>query len=458
MSDSAKPSTSQRIFRVGALYDGSGGFWPAADVFIADGVIIAVQDRSDTSCVADSVWRHFRDAEVVELPESIMLPGLINSHQHFYSSLSRGMKPQGSLDSFPEILRNLWWRLDRALDPDGVAISARVAMLEGVKHGCTRIIDHHSSPSAVRGSLEAIAREAKALNLTTVLCYECSDRNGEQNFRDACEENLEFAERHRADPLCRGMLGLHASFTLSHLSLSYLSANRPAEVPVHVHVAEDLVDVRHARDEGFEGPAARLAAHGLLDGNSLLVHGVHLSASEIQTVAAAGCWTALNAESNAHNRVGYSDPGRLRPDRILLGTDGMSADPVSALKFSYLMQCSQGESRRELLDTAEAMLFRNPARYLSGIFGRSVGTVTPGETADFAVFPYGAATDLHADNLLAHVLYGLANQSLASWVYANGQAVLEAGRFRAVNEAEVYAQARDAAGRCWSRYQEMPES
>ncbi len=82
---------------------------------------------------------------------------MINFHDHFYSRLAKGLPLKGSMENFEEILQNLWWKLDLALDEEMIRASAQMAALESIRNGVTYIFDHHSSPKSANGSLEIIA-------------------------------------------------------------------------------------------------------------------------------------------------------------------------------------------------------------------------------------------------------------------------------------------------------------
>ncbi len=84
--------------------------------------------------------------------------GLVCGHTHLYSALARGMPaPPHTPTTFTEILELVWWRLDRALDLDLIGWSARLGALEALESGTTALVDHHSSPNAIEGSLDVIA-------------------------------------------------------------------------------------------------------------------------------------------------------------------------------------------------------------------------------------------------------------------------------------------------------------
>src|SRR5581483_4742896 len=244
----------------------------------------------------------------------LVVPGNVCAHTHLYSALARGMPYRlDPPEDFLQILQRVWWRLDRALDLDGVGASARVGGLEALLSGTTTLIDHHASPCAVDGSLDVLEGALSGLGVRHVLCYETSDRDGAAVARAGLQENRRFIVRaaREALPLSRGLVGAHASFTLSDDTLRALVEEAlDLECGLHVHAAEDGVDA---------GAVERLAACGALDARTLLAHGVHLDEHELRLVAEAGSWLAHNARSNMNNAVGRAEAAALDV-RVPLGT------------------------------------------------------------------------------------------------------------------------------------------
>ena len=451
MHNSAVVKKTRRIFSVGALYDGAGRFLEECEVYVDRGVVARILSRADDGDESNEFRRDYVGADRVDLPNGLMLPGLINSHHHAYSALARGMPLRGSFADFPSVLENLWWRLDRALDLEAVHLSGLVTAIDSVHRGCTAVIDHHSSPGHIGGSLQALADAFDALSMTSVLCFETSDRNGAGTFEKSIEENLEFIAKHEAGRSVRGVFGLHAGFTLCRASLERLAQIIPDHVPVHVHVAEDRCDVEHARAEGFAGPLDRLAALGVLRRRSLIGHGVHLAGAEFDLLDASDAFLVHNPQSNFNNAVGYADLDRVPLARILLGTDGMSSDMLGAAQFAFLAYKGLGKAGRDPFELARKMLFENPSGYVSALFGRTVGRIEEGSPAEFAVFGYRGPTPLDGGNLMAHLLYGLSPAPRASWVYARGVPVIEDGVLRAVDETSVLEAANAKAATVWKR-------
>ncbi len=444
----------KQVISVAWFFDGVSRFLADCEVHIEAGVTVGILAKDDKSPASEKMRQDFVRAERIDAPRGLMIPGLINSHHHAYSALARGIRLDAPIPDFPARLENLWWRLDCALDRDGVRLSALVTAIESVRHGCTTVIDHHSSPAVIRGSLDAVSAGFGALGMTRVLCYETTDRNGPAALGDAIDENLAFAEAHAVDVEVGALFGLHASFTLGAASLERIARDKPHSLPIHVHMAEDLCDVNHARSEGFEGPLDRLHSFGLVTAESLIAHGVHLSNKEKTLAADLGVTVAHNPESNLNNRVGYADPDTLRADRIALGTDGMSSDMLASLRAAYLAYSGLGGGGREGFALCGDLLFANPGAYLTCLLKRPVGRIVEGEPADFALFDYAAPTPVTAQNLMAHILYGLANASSARWVFARGKPVVAEGRIVAVDEEAILAEARERTTRLWKAFAE----
>ncbi len=240
-------------------------------------------------------------------------PGLVCGHHHLYSALARGMPaPPRVPANFPEILELVWWRLDCALDLEMIRWSAMLGALEALERGTTAIVDHHSSPNAIEGSLDVIAEACAEVGVRSACCYEVTDRNGADGMERGLAENERFLRAGGS-----GYVGAHACFTLSDETLQRV-AGLAADlgVGVHIHVCEDRVD---------SGAGARLEPVATDDW--LLAHCVHLDRPLRGTVA-------HNPRSNMNNAVGYARPARWA-NAVALGTDGIGGDMLEEFRVAY---------------------------------------------------------------------------------------------------------------------------
>lgn len=260
----------------------------------------------------------------VDCPGARITPGRVNAHTHLYSALAPlGMPPpEPPPENFLQILERVWWRLDRGLDEASLRVSARLYAAESLLAGTTTVVDHHESPGFIEGSLDVIADACEEIGVRAVLCYGATERNGGRDeARRGLAECRRFIRSNRRKTV-RGVVGLHASFTVSDETIREAGdLCRELDTVMHVHLAEDAADVRDAVDRGYPGPLERLLALDALPPGSILAHGVHLSADQVRRAAGLGLWLVQNPRSNAGNRVGYPR-GLTASRRVALGTDG----------------------------------------------------------------------------------------------------------------------------------------
>ena len=243
--------------------------------------------------------------------------GLVCAHHHLYSALARGMPaPPRTPTTFLEVLEQVWWRLDTALDLEMLEWSAKLGALEALESGCTAIVDHHESPNAIEGSLDVIADACAEVGVRVNTSYGVTDRHGADGARRGLEEN----DRYLAGG-GRGMVGVHAAFTCSDATLeAAVDLACRHGVGVHIHVAEGPDDV-----------AAADRLRDLSSDDWLLIHGVHL----LDDHGLRGT-IVHNPRSNLNNAVGYARPNRFA-NPVALGTDGIGADMLAEFQLAFVV-------------------------------------------------------------------------------------------------------------------------
>jgi putative selenium metabolism protein SsnA len=394
---------------------------------------------------------------VLDAKGKVVLPGLVNAHMHFYSTLVRGLGKAAPSRNFQEVLDHLWWRLDRKLSLADVEVSAQVILLDAIRKGTTTLVDHHASPGAVTGSLDAIGRAVKASGLRACLCYEVSDRDGERVAEEGLDENVAFARRcaRDRDPQLRALFGLHAAFTLSDRTLERAATlGRELDVGFHVHVAEAASDVAVNRERHGLTPVARLAAHGLLGSRSIAGHAVHVTEADMDLLAGAGTFVAHNPQSNLNNAVGIADVMALvkRGVRVGLGTDAMTVDMLQELRVGmwaqHLRQDNPSCGFMELTDT---LFVRNP-QLATELWGTSIGTLAEGAAADVILVDYAPPTPLDSGTALGHLVFGI-SQATVDTTICGGRILMEGKRLQIdVDEAALAAHSRELAQQLWARF------
>ena len=384
---------------------------------------------------------------------ALIVPGNVCAHHHLYSALARGMPYKlAAPRDFTEILQRVWWRLDRALDERSVRASALRGGLDALLAGTTTIVDHHASPNFIDGSLDVIADALAEVGVRSVLCYEVTDRDGAGRAAAGIAENRRFLSAQRA--LARGMVGAHASFTLSDETLAACAAEaRAAGAGVHIHVAEDMADQRDSSARCGRRTMERLQGAGIVNEQALLAHCVHVDAAEVQIVAESGATVVCNPRSNMNNGVGYSPFNLSRGTGAALGTDGIGGDMLTESQVGFFRA-----READLAVPASWPLARLAAG--SQLAGRIyaeplLGTLHPGAPADITVYDYRAPAPLDSDNLSGHWVFGLSPEHVRD-VYVAGELVVADRSSTRVDGYEVAAEGAAAAGQLWSRLEDMP--
>jgi cytosine/adenosine deaminase-related metal-dependent hydrolase len=358
-------------------------------------------------------------------------------HHHIYSTLARGMPGlQKAPTSFVEVLKYLWWHLDKCLDLEMVEASALAAAIHCAKNGITLIIDHHASPFAIKDSLFTIARAFDSVGISHLLCYEISDRDGE-DAREAglAETDAFLAAGHQ------GHVGLHASFTVGDVLLdkAVTLANKH-HTGLHVHVAEDLADQEDAVARYGKRVVERLHDAGALDlTKSILSHCIYLSEKEKELIRNSGVWVAQNTESNQNNNVGLTGYKSIT-DNVLLGTDGMHSDMLRSAKAVFLT----GQAIEAIGADEVYRRFRAIHRYT-----QESGFPGDGEN-NLVILDYDSPTDVNPRNFLGHFVYGIDSRHVTT-VICRGKVIVENRRATGVDEGDVLAIAREMGRRLWKK-------
>lgn len=409
---------------------------------------------------------------VVSLSGKLILSGLVCAHTHLYSSLGRGMPPPKIAPrSFPEILQQVWWKLDRALDEESVYLSALIGAVEAVQCGTTVLIDHHASPSCITGSLSLIQQALQEVGVRGILCYEVTDRGGVKERDEGLEENERFlrecqAKRIDADQEDRaavsgwgkrfwgGVVGAHASFTLSDDSLQRCAQMaREFSCGVHIHGAEDLCDLQDASQQHGKPLFERLLAAGLVGEGSIFAHGTHLEMTELESLQALGGWVIHNPRSNMNNAVGYA---RVRAfgQHAALGTDGIGADMFEEARIAYF----KSQDARTPLSPSRVLQLLSGGHTLASrllyLPPGSFGQLEMGNPADLIVLDYEPPTPLTKENLAGHFLFGISSRHVES-VMVGGKWVVKQREFLSFGVKNKYEMARKAAESLWVRMENV---
>ena len=316
------------------------------------------------------------------------------------------------------------------------------------------MFDHHASYGAVEGSLEVLSGIARQLGLRACLCYEVSDREGDEQMRRAVYENVAFMKKVAGenDGTQAGMMGLHASFTLSDETLDFCLENMPGEVSCHIHAAEAVSDVEDTLQKHGKRVVARLYERGILGPKTIAAHCVHIDEEELGLLCDSGTMVVHNPESNMSNAVGCGPAVEMYKAGVLigLGTDGYTKDMLESLKAGCLIHKHRLGDTNAATDELTSMLFCNNAVITERIFGVKTGILKAGYAADIMILDYDPPTPLTADNSDGHILFGLTGAHVKTTI-ANGRVLMRDRLLVGIDEAEMRAKSREQVADLWKR-------
>jgi 5-methylthioadenosine/S-adenosylhomocysteine deaminase len=271
---------------------------------------------------APKIKERYPQAQVIDLTNQLIMPGLINLHTHLPMTLLRGVAENVDLQGFLELV---WAEEARIMDAEGTYLGARLGALESLLAGTTTALDMYLHPAANhRGAVEVGLRHV----------------TGPVFFSFPGPDNLNWSERMdlaRDWPqTLRGIGGPHvplalmphAPLTVSPENLGEIAAlAREQGAIITVHAAENVAENEDTVKAHGERPIHLLHATGILDLKPVLAHGVHLNQAERHVIASKGGCIAHCPGSNMKLASGAADIVQYREDGITvgLGSDGSSS-------------------------------------------------------------------------------------------------------------------------------------
>ena len=431
---------------------------------IENGAVYIKSDKIADIGTTSAMIKKYPNEERFDAHGEIVMPGSVVGHTHFYGAFARGMSIPGSAPkNFPEILDQLWWKIDRALTLEDSKLSALVCLVDAIRNGTTTLIDHHASPNAIDGSLDAVADAVLESGVRASLCYEVTDRNGAAGAKAGIRENVRFIKKTKdegrmTENRLGASFGLHASFTVSDKTLEQcLAAAEGLNTGFHVHVGEDISDEDDSVSKYGMRVVDRLNARGILGPKSIAVHCVNADIGEIELLRQTKTNVAHNPRSNMNNAVGVADIlGMLRRGvNVGLGNDGFSNNHFQEMKFAYLLHKATRRDPRVMgADQVLQMAYANNAKIVQIFWKPKVGELSVGAFADIVLLDYVPFTPLTAGNFPWQLIFGMDSGHVTHTMCA-GKWLMQDRKLLTLDEQAVAAKAMEASKKVWEKVQAM---
>ncbi|MEG0133596.1 MAG: putative aminohydrolase SsnA [Clostridium sp.] len=425
---------------------------------IIDNGCVAIKDKKILEVGnTEELKKKYKEYRYIDANGRLIMPGFINTHMHYYSTFARGMENNSPpAKRFTDILKGLWWRLDKTLTLEDVYYSAMVPMIDQIKNGVTTSFDHHASPYAIEGSLFTIADAAKRVGIRSNLCYETSDRDGKAIMNQGIRENIEFIKHcnKKDDDMIRGLFGLHASMTISENTLDKcLDSIDGLNTGFHVHSAEGIEDLEDSREKYGLGVIERWYKSGVLKEKTIAVHCVHVTEEEMDMLREKDAIVVNNPQSNMGNAVGTSPVLKMVKKNILLGlgTDGYTSDILESYKVGNIIQRHEAKDSTVAWGEFPKMLFEGNKRITERFINNPIGVIKPGALADIIVVNYDSPTDINEFNINSHLLFGISGRHVDTTII-NGEVIMEERKLVSLDEKEIMAKSRELGSAVWKRF------
>ena len=421
--------------------------------YLRDGAVVTEGSKILAVGEWDTLKRAYPDAQFIDAKGGVIMPGLINAHTHIYSGLARGLSIVGNNPTnFFEVLDGTWWAIDRHLTLDGTRACAYATILDCIRNGVTTIFDHHASFCEIPGSLFAIRDVAKETGMRSCLCYEVSERDGEEKTEQGIRENAEFAKwaLEEDDPMIKAMFGGHALFTISDRTFEKMVEANNGMTGFHIHVAEGMNDVYDSlRNYGCR-PVNRLLYNGILGEKTLLGHCIHVSPSEMDIIKETGTMVVNNPESNMGNAVGCAPVLQMMKKGITvrMGTDAYTHDMLESMKVFLIIQRHNAALPNVAWGEDVTMQFTNNRMIAEKYFKVPLGILKEGAAADVIVMDYKPFTPFSDENIDGHMLFGMNGRNCRTTMI-NGRLLYRDREFVDLDEEKINAWTLEQSKKLW---------
>ncbi|KMN31404.1 MULTISPECIES: TRZ/ATZ family hydrolase [Chromobacterium] len=377
----------------------------------------------------------------VDLPNHVLMPGLINLHGHSAMTLLRGMADDKALMDW--LTNHIWPAEGKHVRDDFVFDGALLAMGEMIRCGTTTINDMYFYHGAM-------ARAGLASGMRTFVG--CSILEFPTNYASNADDYISksLAERRQflGEELITFTLAPHAPYTVSDDTFAkVVTLAEQEDMLIHCHIHETADEVGNSVKEHHQRPLARLQQLGLLSPRLVAAHMVHLNDEEIELVAKHGVSVAHNPSSNMKLASGIAPIPKMLQAGIAvgIGTDGAASnnklDMLAETRLAALLaKVGTLDPTSVPAATAIRMATLNGARAL-GIDDK-VGSIVAGKQADLIAIDLSAIETAPAFDPISHVVYA-AGREQVSHVWVKGQALLEQRQLKTLDEAALKARAED---------------
>jgi len=397
--------------------------------------------------------------EVYDASDSVVLPGLINTHHHFYQTLTRAYPEALNKELFPWLksLYKVWAHIQ----PEMLSVSTELALSELLLSGCTTASDHHYLfPRQLENAIDIQVEQAQKLGMRVVLTrgsMSLGEKDGglpPQSVVQTKEQILSDSERliksyHNTDEGAMTQIALAPCSPFSvttELMQDTAELAEQYDVRLHTHLAETIDEENFCLEKFGLRTVDYLESVGWLSERTWLAHGIHFNPEEIQKLGQSGVGICHCPSSNMMLASGICRSLELEEAgcTVGLGVDGSASNDGS----NMIAELRQGMYLQRLRYGASKITHEHVYDWASTgsakLLGRNdIGEIATGKQADLALFKLDELRFSGSHDPLAALL--LCGAQRANRVMVAGQWRVVDGKIVDKDEAELIHRHSDAA-------------
>lgn len=396
---------------------------------------LAIQgDRIALIAPRERALRHSYD-QILELPDSLLIPGLVNAHGHAAMSLFRGMADDLPLHSW--LQNHIWPAEARWVDEDFVRDGTDLAIAEQLLGGITCYSDMYFYP-------QVACQQVHHSGIRAQICVPLADAPmpGIRNAEDALRQGLDLYDQFKTHPRINVALGPHAPYTVGDDNLARLTALvNQTGINVQMHVQETRQEVEDSLKHYGQRPLARIAGHGLLGPSFQAVHMTQVDTGDIELLQAHNCSLIHCPRSNLKLASGFCPVDRLWQAgiNVALGTDGAASnntlDLIEEMRSAALLaKAVSGNAAALNAHQTLRMATLNGARALG--LDTHTGSLEEGKLADLTSLNLSGLDSQPVYDPVSQLVY-TCNRSAVEHVWVGGKQLVKNRQLLRMDVADI---------------------
>lgn len=373
---------------------------------------------------------------VIDAKDSVVMPGLINTHAHISMSIFRGTFEGCNLYTW---LHEKIWPIEDKLTEETIYNATMVSILEMISTGTTCVSDHYFFSKQIRKALEESGMRAA---ITRVLM----DSDGEEASNKRIQEFIELYEtRDINNDLITYTVAPHSFYTCSGKVLQ--KSRELADeynLPVHVHFLESIDEIEDIKK--IHGQEAIDVLRKYFDGvHTILAHGVKLNDRDVEILSKMDCGIVHNPISNMRLGCKIADITKYMKKgiNVSLGTDGQGSgnnlDMFEAMKIAGLIQggIHENEEKVSAKDVIQ-MATINGAKILG--LEDKIGSIEEGKKADIIIVDISKSLNnikmMPNNDIISNLVYNTDGRNVTTTI-VNGKVLMENRNIKNMNTEEI---------------------